>query len=189
MDPSGYDQSPNRTRPAVDPSPHDFRSLYVSQSSFVFNTLRRFGVRSADLEDQLHEVFVRVHARLEDFNPERPVRPWLSGFAFRVASEYRRRASHRREVFPDQPPEQVDPDQPDRKVEQQRARRMVMMALERLPFERRAVFVLHELEGFTMPEIAEALSAPLNTAYSRLRLARRDFRTAVRQLRQQRGAA
>jgi RNA polymerase sigma-70 factor (ECF subfamily) len=33
-----------------------------------------------------------------------------------------------------------------------------------------------------MPEIAESLGLPLNTAYSRLRLARRDFNAAAARL-------
>jgi len=47
--------------------------------------------------------------------------------------------------------------------------------LEQLSDERRVVFVLAELEQMSMPQIATMLRIPLNTAYSRLRLARRDF--------------
>jgi RNA polymerase sigma-70 factor (ECF subfamily) len=50
-----------------------------------------------------------------------------------------------------------------------------MKALDTLDLDRRAVFVLHELDELSMPEIAAALSIPLNTAYSRLRLARADL--------------
>jgi len=45
------------------------------------------------------------------------------------------------------------------------------------------VFILHELDECTMPEIAEALGIPLNTAYSRLRLASADLAATVRRLR------
>jgi RNA polymerase sigma-70 factor (ECF subfamily) len=41
------------------------------------------------------------------------------------------------------------------------------------------VFVLYELEGFTLPEIAEALATPLGTATSRLRRARDNFEAWV----------
>jgi len=54
--------------------------------------------------------------------------------------------------------------------------------LEELPPERRAVVVLHELEGQTAPEIAAALDVPLNTVYSRLRLGRADLNAAARRL-------
>jgi RNA polymerase sigma-70 factor (ECF subfamily) len=61
------------------------------------------------------------------------------------------------------------------------------LALTRVALERRAVLLLHEVEGHRMPEIAESLGIPLNTAYSRLRLARQEYELAVRRLRAQRG--
>jgi RNA polymerase sigma-70 factor (ECF subfamily) len=45
-------------------------------------------------------------------------------------------------------------------------------ALNQLDFDQRAVLVMHDIEGFAAPEIAETLMTPLNTVYSRLRLAR-----------------
>jgi RNA polymerase sigma-70 factor (ECF subfamily) len=58
-------------------------------------------------------------------------------------------------------------------------------ALEAMEIDRRAVFLMHEVDGFSIPEVAEALAVPLNTAYSRLRLARDEFRERVRRLRSQ----
>ncbi len=52
---------------------------------------------------------------------------------------------------------------------------------------RRAVFVMHELDGISMPDIVQALEIPLNTGYSRLRLARGEFTAAVQRLRPKRG--
>jgi RNA polymerase sigma-70 factor (ECF subfamily) len=59
---------------------------------------------------------------------------------------------------------------------------MVLKALESIKLDRRTVFVMVELNGHSVPEVAEALALPLNTAYSRLRLARREFVAAVRRL-------
>ena len=50
------------------------------------------------------------------------------------------------------------------------------------PTDRRAVLVMHDLEGWTAPEIAAEIGVPLNTVYSRLRLARAEFRSAVDRL-------
>jgi hypothetical protein len=49
-------------------------------------------------------------------------------------------------------------------------------------WKKRAVFVAHELEGQAAPEIAAALGIPLNTVYSRLRVARDTFSKVVRRL-------
>jgi RNA polymerase sigma-70 factor (ECF subfamily) len=60
-------------------------------------------------------------------------------------------------------------------------------ALDELDLAQRAVFVMHDLDGVAIPEIASMLGIPLNTAYSRLRLARTAFDRAVRRLRAKRG--
>ena len=41
---------------------------------------------------------------------------------------------------------------------------------------------MHDLEGFSAPEIAEQTASKLNTVYSRIRLAREDFKSAVERL-------
>ena len=61
-------------------------------------------------------------------------------------------------------------------------------ALETLDLERRAVIVMHDWDGEPMPEVARALGIPLNTAYSRLRLARQDLGVAVKRVSRTRGA-
>ncbi len=71
---------------------------------------------------------------------------------------------------------------PEELVARRQARTIVDRALLEVPAERRVVFVMHELEGFGIPEVAQSLEVPLNTAYSRLRLARRDFADAVQRL-------
>ena len=68
---------------------------------------------------------------------------------------------------------------PERALAGEEARRQVARALEQLPLEQRAVFVLHDIDGVSAPEFARALEVPLNTVYSRLRLAREKFLAAV----------
>jgi RNA polymerase sigma-70 factor (ECF subfamily) len=67
-------------------------------------------------------------------------------------------------------------------------RALIERALEHVALDRRPVFILHELEECPMKEVAELLGIPLFTAYSRLRVAREEFASAVRQLRQTRGS-
>ena len=163
------------------------RAVFESEFSYVFASLRRLGLREADLEDLTHDVFLVVHDKLADFDPTRPLRAWLFGIAFRVASDHRRRAHHRREVH-DGEREPVDPGQPvEGRIADAERRHLVLDALEALDVDKRAVLVMHDIDGHTAPVIAAALGIPLNTAYSRLRLARAEMRTAVEHLRQTRG--
>jgi RNA polymerase sigma-70 factor (ECF subfamily) len=172
---------------AATPEPKvTLRELFEVHASYVWNTLRRLGVPDRDLEDLTHDVFVQLQRHLGEYDLSRPVRPWLFGFAFRIASQDRRRAHHRREVQGDAIG--IDPTaRPDEQLAAEQDRRLVLAALDGMPPERRAVFVLHEIDGLPMGEIAGALGIPVNTAYSRLRVARTEFAASVRRLRPRRG--
>ncbi len=160
--------------------PLEFRAVYEAQFAYVWRSLRRLGVRDRDLEDVAHDVFVALYRGFEEFDRTRPIRPWLFGIAFRVASDYRRRARHRLEVPSDASDVAADDPAADERIEAREARQLVLEALGTLDLDRRAVFVMHDLDGYSMPEIARTLDAPLNTLYSRLRLAREQFARAVR---------
>jgi RNA polymerase sigma-70 factor (ECF subfamily) len=159
-----------------------FKAVFEAEFGYVWNTLRRLGVRAADLPDLTHDVFVTFHRTLDKYDAARPLRPWLFGIAFRSASDYRRLARHRREELDSSPdPPDSTPDA-ERLAALREARSLVLCALERMEHDRRAVFVMHEIDGVGMPEIAAALEIPLNTGYSRLRLARSEFARAVAEL-------
>jgi len=162
----------------------DFRELFQAECSYVFHSLRRLGVHERDLEDVAHEVFLVIHKKLHEYDPSRPLRPWIFAFAYRFAADYRKLARHRREQIRDEAPETVDagPDVGDR-IDAERSRKLVLEALDALDLDKRAVFVMHEIDGTPIPAVATALGIPLNTAYSRLRLAREAFTAQVKRLR------
>ena len=62
-----------------------FVDVYGAELPFVWRTLWRLGVPDRDLEDVAHDVFVVVHRKLVDYDPTRPLKPWLFGICFRVA--------------------------------------------------------------------------------------------------------
>jgi RNA polymerase sigma-70 factor (ECF subfamily) len=170
------------TLAARTPQPEEFQRLYQAEFDYVWNALRRLGVADANREDLCHDVFVTAWRKLSDYDPTRPLRPWLFGIAYRVASDFRQRAFHHREVSDEEADAPDDRPQPDEEAARQQARSVVRRALEAIPIDRRGVFVMHDIDGTPIPEVALALEIPLNTAYSRLRLARRDFSNAVEQL-------
>jgi RNA polymerase sigma-70 factor (ECF subfamily) len=165
--------------PAV---PLDLQTLFKMHAGYVWNSLRRLGVRPADLEDLTHDVFLQVHRHSGEFDSSRAVRPWLFGFAFRLASQYRRRAFRRFEQ-PSEVEAAVDPaPSPERDAQTADELRLVREALATVPLERRAVFVLYAIDGARVDEIAETLRIPVNTVYSRLRTARIEFNAAIERL-------
>lgn len=177
-------QSPQSTiAPSPPAAPPDFRALFDAHFPYVWKTLRRLGVREADLPDVSHDVFIVVARRIADFDPARPMKPWLFGIAYRTAKDHRRLVRHAREL---PIADDLDPSDPaplaDELLDKAEQQALVRRALATIDEDQRAVFVLFELDGATMPDVVEALGVPLNTAYSRLRLARAAFRVAVNRL-------
>ena len=163
-------------RPSVRPS-----VVYQEELAFVVRSLRRLGIGSADLEDLAHDVFMTAFRRLDRYDTARPIRPWLFGIAFRLAADFRRLVRHDRErpiASVSEPPD--DGAAPDEAAAQSQDRRLVLAALGKVDLARQPVFIMHDIEGLPMPEIAHALDLPLGTAYSRLRQARAEFTEAVR---------
>jgi len=159
-----------------------FETIYRAELGWVHRTVVRLGARERDVEDLVHDVFIAFYRTLETYDPSRPLRPWLFGVAFRVVNDYRRKASFSREQ-PDAIPEHERVGKgvsADESVELDEKRRLILAALEELPLEQRAVFV--ELDETPVPELAAALQIPLNTCYSRLRLARARFATTIERL-------
>jgi RNA polymerase sigma-70 factor (ECF subfamily) len=165
------------------PLPKPFRDLFDAEFGYVCRTLLRLGVRSGDVDDVAQELFLTVHRALPSFDASRPVRPWLCGFSVRFAANYRRlgRLSDATLDDVERKPAPVGSDL--------EARDLVLKILERLDFDRRTVVVMHDLEGFDAPEIARQLEVPLNTIYSRLRLAREDLKVAADHLQKSGGAS
>ncbi|MEZ4411072.1 MAG: sigma-70 family RNA polymerase sigma factor [Polyangiales bacterium] len=161
----------------------DVEAVYTAHVSAVWRFLRSMGVREGDLEDVCQEVFVVVHRQLASFDGRHPITTWLYAICFRAASSYRRKASFRREVVTDALPDAgQDASQTDA-VARAQARRLLARVLEELDDDKRAVFVLYEIEEQPMSEVAAALGCPLQTAYSRLHAARAHVEAATRRLR------
>lgn len=157
-----------------------FRAVFEAEFTYVSRSLQRCGVRDADVEDLVHDVFLAAHVRFASFDRARPVKPWLFGIAFRIASHYRRRAGYRREEAMDLP-EAPDPaPAADVMLESHQKRALLAAALDTLDDDRRAVLIMHDLDGLPMSDIARELGVPVFTAYSRLRLGREQLASHVR---------
>jgi RNA polymerase sigma-70 factor (ECF subfamily) len=150
---------------------------FEDELDYVLSTLRRFGVAPADLEDLAQDVFVVVWRRWGDYRSDRPLRPWLAGIAFRLATKYR--ARRRREVAGLELDVRDETPLPDERVATARTRDLARRAIDQLPDRHRAAIVLHELDGIPMRELAALWGVPLFTAYTRVRTARRVFERLV----------
>lgn len=155
--------------------------LWRRHAPFVAKFILRMGVPRADLDDLMQEVFLVAH-RNGGYQPG-PAKPttYLASIAFRLAYTERRKRRVRAFVEPneDRVSAAIAPGDPERTALQREQLRRLAQALDALDPDKRAVFVLVELQGESVVSIAEGLGIPLDTAYSRLKAARRLFREAV----------
>lgn len=153
-----------------------WRALYDAHHGFVFRVARRLGTPAEETEDVVHEVFIVVLKRINQFQEGR-LQTWIYRITANVVS-HRHRKRRARQALTEMaqriglaspmPPEALSAAASDA--------RAVEMILQRLSPKKRAVFALFELEGLSGEEIAEREGCPINTVWSRLRHARKDFR-------------
>lgn len=157
--------------------PVAFRRLYERHRTDVARLVYRMLGPRADLEDVIQEVFVQVYRSLRDFRGQSKFSTWLHRVTVNVALMHRRSARSR-PVFADEPPADIvrsDTARPDEDAERRERVRAFARLLDRLADKKRAVFVLHELEGLAPSEIARIVKAPILTVRTRLFYARREI--------------
>jgi RNA polymerase sigma-70 factor (ECF subfamily) len=166
-----------------EPAPREFRGLFEAHYASIWRLLRRLGVAHAELDDAAQEVFWVGARRQADIEPGRE-HAFLYGVALRVASNLLRR---QRELPAAE--EQLTLElaareaSPEQALAERQARALLDSVLGRLPLELRTVFVLFELEGLQIRDIAELEQLPLGTVGSRLRRAREEFSAIAKRVR------
>ncbi len=164
-----------------------FRDVYDRTFSFVLRAAKRLGVDDRDLDDVTQEVFLTVYRRLSDFEGRSSVKTWVSSILGKLVQNYRRSKRRKGGVTPQAP--EIDPEEiPDASTDPwalaQRAdaRQVLHKLLGQLSKDKALVFVMVELEGMTAVEVAKLMKANIDTTYSRLRVARREFSVALAQM-------
>jgi RNA polymerase sigma-70 factor (ECF subfamily) len=171
------DDAPGRVTPAASVPP--FQAVYRQYFGFVWSSARRLGVELATIDDLVQEVFIVVYAKLGTLEKPEALRSWIYGIVRRTVSTHRRT----RLVFARERDGELDSaahmPTPLEQTESNQELALLQALLAELDEPKREVFALVELEELTIPEVADALEIPLNTAYSRLRAARQAFEAAL----------
>jgi RNA polymerase sigma-70 factor (ECF subfamily) len=177
-------QEARENLPATVP-PRTFAELFDTYFVFLWRTARRLGVPESHLDDVVQETFLVAYRRRHDFEGRSSVKTWLYGIAFNVVRAHRRELGAKYPVALD-PEQRVDPglltdgaDGPHESAAKRQAALFLDGFLRGLNEDQRNVFVLAELEQLSAPEIVAVLGVPLNTVYSRLRLARAELEKAI----------
>jgi RNA polymerase sigma-70 factor (ECF subfamily) len=144
--------------------------LYDAHVDRVFRLAYRLTGDEHEARELTQDAFIRAFQQLPKFRGDSALATWLYRVTVSVASNNRRR--HRRrdretdlsaatDLATGGPPE-AEPDLRDR----------MTAAIDGLPEIYRTTFVMHDVEGYTHPEIAGALGVAEGTSKSRLFIAR-----------------
>ena len=154
--------------------------MFNEHHDFIWRLLRRLGLSTGAADDAAQHVFLVAAERVLDIKLGSE-RSFLFGTALRVARSQNR--SDRRWVLEeDMDVRRSEAGRPEELLDHQRAIELMGRILDGMTLDLRTVFVLSELEGLTMPEVAALVEIPVGTAASRLRRAREAFRAAVAEL-------
>ncbi|HKO49690.1 MAG TPA: sigma-70 family RNA polymerase sigma factor [Polyangiaceae bacterium] len=163
-----------------EPSKARLERMFNDHHDFIWRLLRRLGLNTGSADDAAQHVFLVAAERVDDIKLGSE-RSFLFGTALRVARSQNR--SDRRWVLEeDMDFRRSEAGRPEELVDHQRAVELMSRILAGMTLDLRTVFILTELEGMTVPEVAALVEIPVGTAASRLRRARETFRAAVTEL-------
>jgi RNA polymerase sigma-70 factor, ECF subfamily len=161
-----------------------FESLVTRYESKVYRLAIRMLRNPQDAEDALQETFLQVHRGLPGFEGRSAFSTWLFRLATNVClMKIRHRGTEPSKLLPledylprqenGEVPQMVDwTIRPEEALLSKESREKMMEALEKIPPEYRAVFILRDMEGFSNGETGESLGISVAAVKSRLHRAR-----------------
>jgi RNA polymerase sigma-70 factor (ECF subfamily) len=163
-----------------------FTRLYERHKGALYRYLLRQTREHAVSDDLFQEVWSRVIASRERYEPRAKFSTYLFSIAHNCFIDHCRRAgtspTARAETLEDETREALIDGAhrgPERQAESAQLAARLRAALERLPAEQREVFVLHEETGLNLQEIGALTGVGMETAKSRLRYALAKLRQSL----------
>jgi RNA polymerase sigma-70 factor (ECF subfamily) len=161
-----------------------FDELYAAHKGGVWRFIRRSVQDPAATDDVFQECWSRVIAHRENYRPEARFATWLYRIAHNCCMDHWRKTGRRgaREEADDEAIAAAEADpaiEPLAAALGAEAALRLAAALERLPQEQRAAFLLYVEGGLSIAEIGEATGVNPETAKSRLRYATQRLKAAL----------
>jgi len=147
----------------------------------LYGYLRRYVGDDELAADVFQNTFLAVFTKLNQYEPGRPVRPWLYTVATHQAIDALRRRHRRRDTRASDPTDATgrpllellasDEVGPDERAETEETREAVRVAVDALPDLLRGVVLLCYFQGLSNQDAADILGVPVGTVKSRLHTA------------------
>jgi RNA polymerase sigma-70 factor (ECF subfamily) len=157
-----------------------FRELYSTHRRAVTRLVSRLAGPHRDVDDLVQEVFLQVFRSLPSFRREARFSTWLHRVAVNVVLMHLRARRCRVHASAELSPEHhAHDDNPLAHAERLERQRALYRHLDRLSEKKRAVFILHELEGLPPQEVAALVGSNVLTVRTRLFYARQELLAAM----------
>ncbi len=158
-----------------------FQELYRTHRRDVARLVARLLGPRGDVDDVIQEVFIQVFRSLTGFRGDSRFTTWLHRVTVNVALMHLRAARSRPQLSVEVPPEQVSPedDSPADGAARNERLRALYRILDGISDKKRAVFILHDLEGVPAAQVARMVDSPVLTVRTRLFYARREVYAAM----------
>lgn len=162
-----------------------FRRLYDHYFDYVLRNVVRLIGQSSDLEDVVQDVFIQVHRSIGSFRFDCAFTTWLYRVTRNVTISHIRKRPSTVELK-DWRNLRAD-NTAWGKLEARDMLRVLNAALESVSVEYREAFLLHEIDGLKLREIADLTGESINTIAARVRRTREKLQdtleTNVKELR------
>lgn len=176
----------NRARPSHANAAAEFDHLLRDHVPALYRSAYRWTGAVDRAEDLVQELLIRLYPRLAELRRLDRLRPWALRVMYRIFVDQVRRersspvqfgAEPLEEGGEDDGPELCDPSAgPAELLEQELTQQRVMAAWECLGEQHRVVLSMHDIEDYSLPELAQIMDIPLGTLKSRLHRARARLR-------------
>lgn len=160
-----------------------FEILFYRYRGKVGNFIRRSLPPQVDLEETVHEIFLRLWTNRERLDADRRFAPYLFRIARNmVVDELRKNIEH--SVYLNEGTFYTDfgTNSTEQKIEEAELQNWFKALLNKLPEKRREIFELNRLEGLSYKEIASKLNISENTVDTQIRRTLKLFREEIKKL-------
>jgi RNA polymerase sigma-70 factor (ECF subfamily) len=160
-----------------------FEEVYRAHARRLYSLACRMLGNPSDAEDQLQEIFLSAHRKLEGFRGDSALGTWLYRLAMNHCLDFLRSRASRSSQLTDTLEDDAGWYEPGQRglAEQSVTRIDLERALAKLPEGCRAAFVLHDVEGLEHREVADVLGIAEGTSKSQVHKARLRLRALLRQ--------
>ncbi len=154
--------------------------IVISYEKQIYLYCLRMTNDSAEAEDLVQEVFIKMYRSITRFKGESKLSTWLYRIAYHAAVDHFRK---KRRLMPaiahHDLKELEDPTQPEQQVIQNENLETVRRCIIRLKPDYRTAIILRDIKHYAYQEISEAMKLPVGTVKSHVSRARRQLRTML----------